>query len=329
MRGRQGASGHDHGHAREHDHTHDHGELGHSHAPHTLGALAGVIALTMVIFLAELIAGLVSGSLALLSDAMHMLSDSTGLILAFIAMLIGRKEASPRATYGHRRVEVLAAAVNALAVAAISVYIVYEAVERLGSGEEIDVAVMMSVAVIGLVANGVSALILAGRQSGSLNMRGAYLHVLTDLLGSVAVIVAGLIIMTTGFTAADTIASFVIAALVLPRSLKLLAASISVLLERAPKGVDVAEVARALAGIDGVVAVHDLHLWSTDGVDALATCHLVVPEEHFYSCGVLDQAQARLASLGVTHSTIQLELPGHSRHETVCAPKVAAGHPGS
>lgn len=302
-----------HGHGHTHDHPH-----GHSHAPKSLRALLGVITLTTVIFLAELTAGFVSGSLALLSDAMHMLSDSTGLILALVAMLIGQRAPSKRATYGHRRVEVLAALVNALAVSAISVYIVYEAVRRLGSAEDIDVPVMLAVATIGLVANGVSATILVRRQHDSLNMRGAYLHVLSDLLGSVAVIVAGVVIWVTGFTPADTIASFVIAALVLPRSLRLFAASVNVLLERAPADVDVEEIAGALEAVEGVVAVHDLHLWSTDGTDVLATCHLVVDAEDMYGCGVLDDAQDMLAGLGVTHSTIQLEQPGHERHEHVC-----------
>ncbi|APT88977.1 cobalt-zinc-cadmium resistance protein [Corynebacterium frankenforstense DSM 45800] len=311
------ATAHGHGADHRHGHTHDHPH-GHSHAPKSLRALLGVITLTTVIFLAELTAGFVSGSLALLSDAMHMLSDSTGLILALVAMLIGRRAPSKRATYGHRRVEVLAALVNALAVSAISVYIVYEAVRRLGSAEEIDVPVMLAVATIGLVANGVSATILVRRQHDSLNMRGAYLHVLSDLLGSVAVIVAGVVIWVTGFTPADTIASFVIAALVLPRSLRLLAASVNVLLERAPADVDVEEIAGALEAVDGVVAVHDLHLWSTDGTDVLATCHLVVDAEDMYGCGVLDDAQDMLAGLGVTHSTIQLEQPGHERHEHVC-----------
>lgn len=290
----------------------------HVHAPHSPGALVAVLGLTAVIFVAELVAGLVSGSLALLSDAMHMLSDSTGLILALAAMLIARRGRTRQATYGYRRVEVLAAAINAIAVAAICIYIVVGAIRRFGSTEEIDVPVMLTVAVVGLVANGISAVILVRRQQESLNLRGAYLHVLTDLLGSIAVIVAGVIIWLTGFNAADTIASFLIAALVLPRSLGLLSKSVNVLLERAPESVDPAEVERTLAGLGGVVAVHDLHLWSTDGTDALCTCHLVVEQENYAGCAILDTAQEALTELGVTHATIQLELPGHAGHERVC-----------
>lgn len=290
----------------------------HSHAPRSPGALAAVLGLTSVIFLAELVAGIVSGSLALLSDAMHMLSDSTGLMLALAAILIARRGRTRQATYGYRRVEVLAAAVNAIVVAAICIYVVFGAIRRFGSAENIDVSVMLTVAAVGLVANGISAVILIRRQHESLNLRGAYLHVLTDLLGSIAVIVAGLIIWLTGFIVADTIASFLIAALVLPRSLELLAQSVNVLLERAPESVDPAEVERRLAGLGGVIAVHDLHLWSTDGTDVLCTCHLVVEQENYAGCPILDSAHDTLTDLGITHATIQIELPGHANHEWVC-----------
>ena len=197
-------------HERDHDHGHSH-----NHAPQSLSALVGVLTLTSVVFLAELIAGIVSGSLALLADAAHMLSDSAGLVVALAAMLVGRRAASSRATFGYRRTEVLAAALNAGAVSAISVWIVVEAVQRIGRAEPIDTGVMLLVAVIGLIVNAVSALVLMRRQHDNLNMRGAYLHVLADMFGSVAVIIAGIVIRFTGFQAADTIASVIIAALIL------------------------------------------------------------------------------------------------------------------
>ncbi|MDK8451436.1 cation diffusion facilitator family transporter [Corynebacterium mastitidis] len=288
----------------------------HHHAPSSLRSLLGVIALTGTIFCAELIAGLLSGSLALLSDAMHMLSDSTGLILALVAILIGRRPPSGRATFGHRRVEVLAAAVNAVAVTAISVWIVVEALGRLRSTAQIDTTTMLLVAVIGLAANGASAMILTRRQHDSLNMRGAYLHVLSDLLGSVAVIAAGLIIRFTGFLAADTIASLIIAALVIPRSVGLARSSVRVLLNQAPEGVDTREVEGRLRAVPGVSEVHDLHLWSTDGNHPLVTCHLVVCQGGY--ARVLDAAQAALREIGIDHATIQVEEPGHRGHEQVC-----------
>ncbi|KQB86417.1 cation diffusion facilitator family transporter [Corynebacterium lowii] len=289
---------------------------GHDHAPTSLKSLVGVIALTGTIFFAELFAGLFSGSLALLSDAMHMLSDSTGLILALLALLIGRRPPSSRATFGHRRVEVLAAAINAVAVTLISAWIVVEALGRFRSGAEIDTSMMLLVAVIGLVANGLSATILVRRQHDSLNMRGAYLHVLSDLLGSVAVIVAGVIIHFTGFIAADTIASLIIAALVIPRSVSLASTSVRVLLNQAPEGVDTREVEERLRRVSGVCEVHDLHLWSTDGNHPLATCHLVVARGN--ASRVLDAAQAALREMGIEHATIQIEEPGHREHEEVC-----------
>lgn len=281
-------------------------------------ALLGVLALTATIFAAELIAGLLSGSLALLSDAMHMLSDSTGLIIALAAMLVGKAEATARSSFGFRRVEVLAAGINALTVSVISIWIVVEAFLRLGNDEEINTTMMIVVAVIGLLANGISAVILVRRQHESLNMRGAYLHVLSDLLGSVAVIIAGVVIHFTGWVAADTIASLAIAMLVLPRAIKLLATAVSVLLEQAPSSVNPRAVQRALLALPEVHTVHDLHIWTTDGSSLLATAHLVVDEERVGDCVVLDHAQAVLAGHGIYHSTIQLERPGHNNHEQIC-----------
>lgn len=305
-----------------HDHhAHDHSGIGgHSHAPNSLKALFAVLILTTTVFFAELIAGLVSGSLALLADAMHMLSDSTGLIIALVAMLIGRKAPTDRATYGFRRVEVLAAMTNALVVAAVSVWIVAEAIMRLGSGTEIQTGLMLIVAVIGFATNGVSALVLMRHQDGNINMRGALLHVLSDMLGSVAVIIAGLIIRYTGWTPADTIASIAIAAIILPRAIGLLRDAVNILLERVPDGADPTEVDFVLRQIPGVEDVHDLHIWSIDGREVIATCHIVVDadSEHLFSCGVLDRAEAELTKLGITHSTIQLEGSEHSDHETVC-----------
>ncbi|GAB3595302.1 Cadmium, cobalt and zinc/H(+)-K(+) antiporter [Corynebacterium faecale] len=304
--------------AHTHDHHHDHS--GHSHVPKSLKALAAVLILTGTVFFAELIAGLVSGSLALLADAMHMLSDATGLIIALVAMLIGRRAPTDRATYGFKRVEVLAAMTNALVVAAVSVWIVVEAIMRLGSDTEIQTGLMLIVAVIGFLTNGVSALVLMRHQDGNINMRGALLHVLSDMLGSVAVIIAGLVIRYTGWMPADTIASIAIAAIILPRAFGLLKDAVNILLERVPDGADPAEVDRVLREIPGVEDIHDLHIWSIDGREVLATCHIVVDTDfqHIFSCGVLDRAEAELNKLGIDHSTIQLESAAHSDHETVC-----------
>lgn len=305
---------HSHDSRHSHGHTHDH-----SHAnSDSLKALLVSFAMTATIFVAQVIGGLISGSLALLSDAMHMLSDSTGMVIAIVALIIGRKAATARSTFGYRRVEVIAAMVNALVVTATVATIIYSAVSRLGSDYEIQTGTMVSVAMVGLLANAVSALILMRRQNYSLNMKGAYLHVLSDLLGSVAVIFAGIIIWLTGWTYADSIASFIIAGMVLPRALGLLRDSVSVLLNRAPASIDTDAVKKAVAALPHVAAVHDLHVWTTDGTEPLATCHVVVADGVHANCDILDAVQARLRDFNIKHSTIQIERPAHINHEVVC-----------
>lgn len=297
-----------------HDHDHDHAVDPQSAS---LRALITALTLTSVVFFAEVIGGLVSGSMALLADAMHMLSDATGLIIAVIAVLVGRKVASARATYGYRGVEVLAAAINAVTVIAISIVIVVQAILRTRSEADIHVGLMSTVAVIGLLANAASAWVLSRQRENSLNVEGAFLHVIVDMLGSVAVIVAAVIIHFTGWTWADAVASLVIAAMVLPRAVKLLRSSLRVLLDQVPDGVDMDAIQADLEQIPGVQAVHDLHVWSTNGVEVLATCHLVVADE---GCTgpLLDEAQARLRVHDIEHSTIQIEHPEHIDHEHVC-----------
>ncbi|MBP3947653.1 cation diffusion facilitator family transporter [Corynebacterium sp. Marseille-P3884] len=304
--------GHGHGHDHGHSHSHDHNA---SDAP--LWALGTALAITGVVFFAELIGGWLSGSMALMADAMHMLSDATGLIIALVAVAVGRKPVSRYATFGYRRAEVLAAAFNAVMVAAISVWIVVEAVQRIGSPEEVQTRAMIIVAVVGLIANVVSALVLQSQREHSVNIEGAFLHVMVDLLGSVAVIAAGVVIAVTGFTGADVVASLIIAGLVLPRAWGLLKASISVLLERVPAGIDPVNVGNALVALDGVDAIHDLHLWSAGGRDVLCTVHLITRADHGQ---LLDRAQGRLRELGIEHATIQIEGPGHFEHEVYCAP---------
>ena len=173
-------------------------------------------------FVAEVVGGWLSGSMALIADAMHMLSDAAGLIISLIASIVGQRAASATATYGYRRVEVLAALINAVAVLSISVWIVVTAVRRLGDPQPVETTSMMVIAVVGLVANAASAWVLSRHRESSINVQGAYLHVLVDMLGSVAVLVAGAVIALTGFTGADVVASLLIAALVLPQAWRLM-----------------------------------------------------------------------------------------------------------
>lgn len=296
---------------------HDHAHHDHAQQGTPLRALAIALAITGTVFVAEVVGGLLSGSMALLADAMHMLSDAAGLIISLVAILVGKKAASATATFGYRRAEVLAALLNAVGVLCISVWIVVEAVRRVRDPQPVDVGPMMVIAVIGLVANALSAWVLARHRDGSINVQGAYLHVLVDMLGSVAVLAAGAVIAATGFTGADVIASLIIAALVLPRAWQLMIRSTRVMLEHVPAGFDTAEVERALRRVDGAAGTHDLHLWSLDGVNVLATVH-VVAAPGVDRDQLLDRVQAALAELGVEHATVQVEPPEHISHEKVC-----------
>lgn len=300
-----------------HDHAHHHGQHGHGGPAASRRALSAALGITGVVFVAEVVGGVLSGSMALLADAMHMLSDAAGLIISLVAIVVGQRAASTTATYGHRRVEVLAALINAVAVLSISVWIVVEAVRRLRDPQPVETGPMMVIAVIGLLANAASAWVLSRHREGSINVQGAYLHVLVDMFGSVAVLAAGAVIALTGFTGADVIASLVIAALVLPRAWQLMVRSARVMLEHVPAGFDVAEVERALGNVGGAAGTHDLHLWSLDGVSVIATVHVVAAPEVDRDL-LLDRVQRALAGLGVEHATVQIEPPEHISHETVC-----------
>ena len=228
--------------------------------------------------------------------------------------------ASDQRTYGYQRAEVLAALANALVLIVISVVIFTEAIRRIGSAPEVQTDVMLFAAVLGAVANLVSLLILRGAQKESLNVRGAYLEVLGDLLGSFAVIAAALVIMVTGFQAADTIASIVIALMILPRAWHLLRDVVDVLLEATPKGVEVQMIREHILSVHGVVSVHDIHIWTiTSGVPVFSA-HVVV-EDAVLSARGADQVLDKLATcLGshfdTEHCTFQLEPESHSEHES-------------
>ncbi|MCU1637477.1 MAG: cation transporter [Microbacteriaceae bacterium] len=279
------------------------------------------IAITSVVLVLELIGAVLSGSLSLLADAGHMLSDLTALIIALIAVAISARPPSDRQTYGHRRVEVFAAFVNGAILIGVIVYIGIEAVSRLVDPGNAAVlgAPMLAVAAIGAAANVASLLVLRGGVKNSINMRGAYLEVLGDLLGSVAVIIAAVVILFTGFTAADGIASLVIAALIAPRAVQLLREALSVLSESTPRGTDVALIRNHVLATSGVVDVHDVHVWAITPGAKLFSAHVVV-EPHIFSDGatgrLLDELGSCLSGhFDVEHSTFQLEPAEHAAHE--------------
>lgn len=295
---------------------------GHSHGTATgthRNRLIGVLAITLSVMVAEVLGGLLSGSLALIADAGHMLTDAAGIGLALLAAAFSARPATPERTFGYQRSEILAAVTNALLLFGVAGYVLIEAVRRFRDPPELSTGVMLAVATVGLVANLGSLLILRGGQQASLNVRGAYLEVLGDLLGSVAVIVAAVVIRLTGFTRADAIASVAIGLMILPRTWALLREAVDVLLEATPKGVDLAEVRRHINETSGVLDVHDLHVWTiTSGLPVLSA-HIVVTEDALADGGggqVLDElGQCLSGHFDVEHCTFQLEAPGHQEHE--------------
>jgi cobalt-zinc-cadmium efflux system protein len=264
------------------------------------------LGLTAAVMVVELVGGLLAGSLALLADAGHMLADVAALGIAVGVAYLVRRPATPERSFGLLRLEILAALLNGAVLIAIAVGIAIEAVSRLRAPHQLDAPLLMGVGTLGLATNVVAALILHRGHEHSLNQRGAYLHVLSDLLGSIGVITAGAIVLFTGWTAADPLVSLGIGALILGGAFRLVKESVDVLLEATPAHIPLADVHQRLASVAGVASVHDLHVWTvTSGVVAMSG-HLVVAEltEHQR---VLEEVQGRMRQLGIGHVTIQIE----------------------
>jgi cation diffusion facilitator family transporter len=297
---------------------------GHGHTPATAGGthrgrLVVVLGLTLTVLAAEVVGAVLSGSLALLADAGHMATDAAGLALALAAVSLAQRPARGRRTFGWQRVEILAAVANGLLLLAVAGYVLVEAIRRIGRPPEIGYGLMLVVASVGLVVNLVSMALLHRGRDDSLNVRGAYLEVLADALGSVAVIVAAVVIATTGWTPADIVASAVIGCLVVPRAWHLLREAFDVLLEAAPRGVDLSDVRAHILRVDGVLDVHDLHAWTiTSGLPVLSA-HVVVTDEALaagHGGRVLDALCSCLGEhFDVEHCTFQLEAVAHAGHE--------------
>ncbi len=294
--------------------SHDHG---HSANRNRLLIAIGIVAAVLVV---EAVGAWLSGSLSLLADAGHMLSDLTGLVVALMATIVAARPATDRQTFGFRRAEVFGALINGLILVVVAVFVTIGAIGRLVSGEaEVQSGPMLVVAAIGLVANFGALLLLRPSAGHSINMRGAYLEVFGDLIGSLTVIVAAVVIMVTGFQAADAIASLLIAAFIVPRAVLLLRDVVRVLSEAAPADTDVAEIRDHILGTAGVVAVHDVHVWAITSGAPVFTAHVVVEPGVFRSGGtgkLLDELSGCLsAHFDVEHSTFQLEPAEHAAHE--------------
>jgi len=302
--------------AHGHQHHHGHGLTltGQHRRP-----LVIVMLITVTVALAEAIGAWVTGSLVLFADAAHMAADAAGVGLSLLAVLFATRPATSRRTFGYARAEILAAMMNAVLLFGMAVFIVVEAISRLISPQPVRSQLLIVFGLIALAANAVSLLLLRRGQAESLNVRGAFLEVASDALGAAAVIVTGIVIVTTGFTRVDPVASLLVGALILPRTWRLLADAIDVLLEASPRGVDLSEVRRHLHGLAGVREVHDLHAWTiTSGLPVLSV-HVVVEPDVLAdgrSAMMLDALQECLRGhFDVEHSTFQLEPAGHADHE--------------
>lgn len=279
-------------------------------------ALIVTLVLTSCYLVAEIVGGLLTGSLALLADAGHMLTDVGGLGLALFAIWFAGRPATPEHTYGYYRAEILAALANAVVLLGISIYILFEAYERFRNPPEIASGWMLLVAAVGLAVNLAGIVILRKSSSESLNLRGAYFEVLSDMLSSVGVIGAAAVMWLTGWRYADPLVSAAIGLFIVPRTWTLLRQATSILLEGTPSGISLTEVRTKLAKVPGVAGVHDLHVWSlTSGVNALSA-HVVASAG--VDRGVLLRALHTCArdSFGIAHATVQIEAPGWERDET-------------
>jgi cobalt-zinc-cadmium efflux system protein len=299
-------------------HAHAHGSRLTLTGEHSKSLLI-VMLITISVAIAEAVGAWVSGALVLLADAAHMAADAGGVGLSLLAVLFATRPATLRRTFGYARAEILAAMVNAVVLFALSAFIIVEAIRRLLAPPSIESPLLVVFGVIALAANGVSLLVLRRGQAESLNIRGAFLEVASDALGALAVIVTGILIATTGLHRVDPIASLLVGALILPRTWRLLADAINVLLEASPRGIDLSEVRAHLIGLTGVRDVHDLHAWTiTSGLPVLSV-HVVVDPDVLAdgrSAVMLDALQDCLRGhFDVGHSTFQLELAGHADHE--------------
>ncbi|HWK20183.1 MAG TPA: cation diffusion facilitator family transporter [Microbacteriaceae bacterium] len=298
-------------------------------AAHAHGASSGrariaiALGITVAVLAAELVGAWLTGSLALLTDAAHMVTDAVGLSIAFGASIAVASRPNDRRTWGLRRVEVLAALLQALLLIAVAIFVVVEAIARIGASPDIPAAELLLFAVIGLLGNLVAIAVLAGGRGQSLNLRAAFLEVVADALGSVAVIIAAIVIWTTGFAPADSIAAIAIGAFIVPRAIRLAWDALAVVLEVTPKDLDLASVREHLEAMEGVRSVHDLHVSRISTDLPVLTAHVVVDDAWFRDGRApqlltgLQECVASHFAVSIEHSTFQLESDAHPHEEHV------------
>jgi len=305
-------------------HEHRDHSLGHSHnhgAGASRGRLLVALCLSTTVLVAEIVTAFLTGSLALLADAGHMLTDVVGLVIALTAAHLSVRPATDRSTWGMRRAEVIGAALQAGMLAVVGVFVAFKAVRNLVAPPQVEASGMLVMGVIGLTANVVALLVLSGGHGDSLNMRAAFLEVLNDALGSVGVIIAAAVVARTGWTRADAVASLVIAVLILPRAVVLLRSALAVLMDFTPEELDLAQVRTHMLGVDHVEEVHDLHAWTVASGMPVLTAHVVVRDECLrdgHTEEILDRLQGCVAEhfpVRIQHATLQLEPVSHLEHE--------------
>lgn len=312
------ASSHNHGHDHLHDNSHGPAEGGalHSHAAHApMKSLRIALTLTAILMVVEVVGGILSNSIAVLADAGHMFTDVAALGLSLFVAWFSRQPPTPKKSFGYLRWEILAAFLNGAALLLISAAIIFESVLRLRNPEAVQGGLMLGIAVAGLVINVISARILHPTSQENMNVRGAYLHVLGDLLASVGTVVAAVLIRYTGWLLADPIASFVTTALIMRGAWGLVRESVDILLEAVPRHIDLDAVREQLEAIPGIEAVHDLHVWSVSprmvAMSAHAICRNTETQQH-----VLEHIHDAMALFGIGHITVQLEQTEMYERET-------------
>ena len=299
---------HAHEHGSGHDHGHDHGGHGHSHAPKTFGrAFAIGTALNLGFVIIEAGYGIAAGSMALLADAGHNLSDVLGLLIAWGAATLGRRTPKGRYTYGFRSSSILAAFLNALLLLVAIVVIAVEAIRRFSEPAPVAGGTVMIVAAIGIVINTATALLFMSGRKGDLNIKGAFLHMAADAAVSAGVVVAGFIIVKTGLSWIDPVTSLVIVAIIAIGTWGLLRDSVNMSLQAAPPGMDPEEIGGFLRGQDGVQEIHDLHVWPMSTTETALTVHLLVPGGYPGDAYTAKVAGALKEKFGIDHATVQIE----------------------
>ena len=299
----------DHGHADDHDHGHEHTHGLRQQSGGGKKDLLIALSITLLMMIAEVIGGLLSNSLALLSDAGHMLTDNFALLLSFFAMKFATMPATEKRTFGFYRLEILAALINGIILVVISLYIIYQAYLRMINPQRVEAMLMLIVAVIGLAANIIGAIVLMKHSHSNLNIRGAYLHIVGDALSSVGVVVGGVIILYTGWYLIDPILSILISFVIIYGAWALVKESVSILLESVPSHIDIETVARAISEVRGVREAYHIHVWTiTSGVHAMSAHVLIDDQLVSRSKDLINDIGTLLAEkFNILHSTIQLE----------------------